>query len=72
MSTPAVTTLSERRRRNRDLGAALAADALLRAAMEDAATAARPTQPSPGRAWINGREVGGTEPLYAHLAESYD
>ena len=25
-----------------------------------------------GRAWINGREVGGTEPRYAHLALSYD
>ena len=69
MSTPAVTTLSEHRRRSRDLTRALAADALLRAAMEDAA---RPREPSPGRAWINGREVGGTEPLYAHLAESYD
>jgi hypothetical protein len=25
-----------------------------------------------GRAWINGREVGGTEPRYAHLGVSYD
>ncbi|MEX2195602.1 MAG: hypothetical protein WD844_09985 [Thermoleophilaceae bacterium] len=27
---------------------------------------------SRGRAWINGREVGGLDPKYAHLARSYD
>jgi hypothetical protein len=25
-----------------------------------------------GRAWINGREVGGTDPRYIHLSESHD
>jgi hypothetical protein len=25
-----------------------------------------------GRVWINGREVGGTEPRFAHLAAAYD
>jgi hypothetical protein len=25
-----------------------------------------------GRAWINGREVGGADPRYIHLAESHD
>jgi hypothetical protein len=25
-----------------------------------------------GRAWINGAEVGGTDPRYAHLNRSYD
>ncbi|MEJ7789837.1 MAG: hypothetical protein WKF29_08140 [Thermoleophilaceae bacterium] len=25
-----------------------------------------------GRAWINGREVGGTDPRYAHLETSND
>lgn len=25
-----------------------------------------------GRAWINGREVGGPDPRYAHLAGTYD
>jgi hypothetical protein len=25
-----------------------------------------------GRAWINGREVGGEDPRYAHLSESHD
>ncbi|HEX4720752.1 MAG TPA: hypothetical protein VH300_19685 [Thermoleophilaceae bacterium] len=25
-----------------------------------------------GRAWINGSEVGGTDPRFAHLDRSYD
>ena len=25
-----------------------------------------------GRAWINGREVGGADPRYLHLSESHD
>ena len=25
-----------------------------------------------GRAWINGREVGGADPRYAHLGGAYD
>ena len=25
-----------------------------------------------GRAWINGREAGGTDPRYAHLRQGYD
>jgi hypothetical protein len=25
-----------------------------------------------GRAWINGREVGGTDPRFAHLSASHD
>ncbi len=28
----------------------------------------RPT----GRSWINGREVGGTDPRYEHLEHTYD
>lgn len=27
---------------------------------------------SRGRAWINGREVGGESPRFAHLSRSYD
>ena len=26
----------------------------------------------PGRAWINGREVGGTDKRFAHLSRSHD
>lgn len=25
-----------------------------------------------GRAWVNGREVGGADPRYIHLSESHD
>jgi hypothetical protein len=69
MSSPAVIPLDDHRRRTRRLTRALAAEALLRAAVEDAT---RPQEPRTGRAWINGSEVGGTEPRYAHLAESHD
>jgi hypothetical protein len=47
-----------------------------------AASAAATTRPSEqlqvpffmnhGRAWINGDEVGGSDPRYAHLNRSYD
>jgi hypothetical protein len=32
----------------------------------------RRARASRGRAWINGREVGGADPRFAHLARSYD
>jgi hypothetical protein len=32
----------------------------------------RPAERRGGRAWINGREVGGTEPRHAHLAVTRD
>ncbi len=32
----------------------------------------RPPAAPVGRAWINGREVGGTDRRYAHLEEGYD
>ena len=69
MSSPAVIPLDDRRRRDRRLRRALPADARLRAALEDATLA---PERRTGRAWINGREVGGTDPRYQHLAESYD
>jgi hypothetical protein len=28
--------------------------------------------PRGGRAWINGREVGGPDPRFAHLSATYD
>jgi hypothetical protein len=34
--------------------------------------AAGPPPGSVGRAWINGHEVGGVDPRYAHLTASYD
>jgi hypothetical protein len=43
------------------------AERLARKALRD-----RPGRPSKGRAWINGREVGGPDPRFAHLSRSYD
>jgi hypothetical protein len=44
-----------------------------------ASTAARPDEQlqipfllNHGRAWINGNEVGGSDPRFAHLDRSYD
>jgi hypothetical protein len=34
--------------------------------------ARRRLQPIGGRAWINGRELGGTDPRFAHLTRSHD
>lgn len=31
-----------------------------------------PPAPPGGRAWINGREVGGTDPHYIHLSDRLD
>jgi hypothetical protein len=36
------------------------------------AQAPHPSGRRGGRAWINGREVGGTQARYAHLAVSHD
>jgi hypothetical protein len=53
-----------------------------RSQAKKAVTAAAKTRPSEelqvpfflnhGRAWINGNEVGGADPRYAHLNRSYD
>jgi hypothetical protein len=53
-----------------------------RSQAKKAAAAAAPTRPSEqlqvplflnhGRAWINGSEVGGIDPRFAHLDRSYD
>jgi len=32
----------------------------------------RPVGRTTGRAWINGREVGGTDPRFQHLAATHD
>lgn len=54
---------TDRTTRRRDTGARLirAIDARRRLSAE-----------SRGRAWINGREVGGVDPRFAHLARSHD
>jgi hypothetical protein len=47
---------------------------LLLASRRDWPRRIRPVEPSakPGRAWINGREVGGTDARFAHLSAGSD
>ncbi len=68
MNEPSIIALEDHKRRGRRLNRAIAARARLRALDGPAPRENR----APGRAWINGREVGGTDPLYRHLSESYD
>jgi hypothetical protein len=53
------------RRRETDIRGATPRRGRLRLAIEV-------PEPPRGRAWINGREVGGADPRYQHLARSYD
>jgi hypothetical protein len=57
----------DERRRNR-----LANEAKDRRSRMAHATEARRRLERLGRAWVNGREVGGADGRYAHLAHSYD
>jgi hypothetical protein len=57
-------SLPQGRRRDRRLERAMEA----RRRLADSADEARPG----GRAWINGEEVGGADPRFAHLSASYD
>jgi hypothetical protein len=50
------------------MSAARARDPRMPRAIEARRRLRRPT----GRAWLNGREVGGIDPRYAHLASSHD
>ena len=50
------------------LSAARARDPRVSRAIEARRRLDRPT----GRAWLNGREVGGADPRYAHLSRSHD
>ncbi len=59
MSSPVASIATRRRRRER---------------IDRAIEARRALAPrsGSGRAWINGREVGGVEKRYAHLTRSHD
>lgn len=59
-----VKTLPRGRRRERLVERVIEA----RRRLADSADAAR----HGGRAWINGEEVGGVDPRFAHLSASYD
>jgi hypothetical protein len=60
--------IEERRKRTRRLDQVRAAREVLR---EIGAEDRRPREPQRGRAWINGRAVGGN-PRFDHLYETYD
>jgi hypothetical protein len=59
-----VVPLREARSRDPRLSRAIAARRRLSRSAEHA--------PSTGRVWVNGREMGGPDPRYAHLADSHD
>jgi hypothetical protein len=67
MSTSSVTTMSEHRDRGRRVGRAVAARRRL-----DAAAERRRHRRGGGRVWVNGRELGGADPRFAHLTQSFD
>jgi hypothetical protein len=68
MNGTPIIAIEERRKRTRRLDQVRAARALLREiGAED-----RAGEPQRGRAWINGRPVGGGNPRHDHLYETYD
>ena len=68
MSTSSVTRISEYEDRGRRVSRAVAA----RRRLHDSAAKERHGARSGGRAWVNGRELGGTDPRHAHLGLSFD
>ena len=72
--TPIVNISSARTRardRMRDLAAAANAAAAA-AADPDLIYPDYPEPPRRGRAWLNGREIGGADRRYAHLTRAHD
>jgi hypothetical protein len=67
MRTSSVTAIDEHRERNRRIGRAMAARRQLHRTGDR-----RRTPRSGGRLWVNGRELGGTNPRLAHLTQSFD
>jgi hypothetical protein len=67
MRTSSVTTIDEHRDRNRRIGRAVAARQRL-----DGNAERRRGRRRGGRVWVNGSELGGHDPRFAHLAQSFD
>jgi hypothetical protein len=65
--TSPVIAISDYGERSRKLGRAVAARRRL-----DAREERRGRGRSGGRLWVNGRELGGTDPRHEHLALSFD
>jgi hypothetical protein len=68
MKTATVTRISDYDDRTRRVGRAVAARRRLDSARSDR----RRSERRGGRVWVNGRELGGTDPRHAHLALSFD
>ena len=68
MTTSTVITMSDYGDRSRRVGRAVAA----RRRLDSARRERRRSERGGGRVWVNGRELGGTDPRHAHLALSFD
>lgn len=67
MSTSSVTAIDEHRDRGRRVSRAMAA----RRRLDPSGERGRERRGG-GRLWVNGRELGGTDQRFAHLAQSFD
>jgi hypothetical protein len=67
-STSTVIAMSDYGDRSRRVGRAVAA----RRRLDSAGRERRRTDRRGGRVWVNGRELGGTDPRHLHLALSFD
>lgn len=67
MRTSSVTTMDEHRDRTRRVGRAMAARRRL-----DGSVERRRNRRGGGRVWVNGSELGGVDPRFAHLTQSFD
>jgi hypothetical protein len=70
MRTSSVTAISDYGDRTRRVGRAVAARRRLDSSAQRAERRKRARRV--GRVWVNGRELGGTDPRFAHLAASFD
>jgi hypothetical protein len=68
MRTSSITTISDYEARSRRVGAAAAA----RRRLDASSSKRREDGRGGGRLWVNGNELGGTDPRHQHLALSFD
>jgi hypothetical protein len=69
MRNSPVIAISEHQERSRRVGRAMAA----RRRLDALGSGERRTRNrGGGRIWVNGHEIGGTDPRHAHLAHSFD
>ena len=67
MRTSSVTAISDHRERARRVSHAVAARRRLERSRD------RRRRPrGAGRVWVNGHELGGTDPRFSHLSQSFD